>query len=234
MIKLVMEDYCCRFFFMVKVYFKQINTYIWLVFFYMVLWKTDFFKYCVGMLPMLFGLLLSRMFPNQLNKLLFLCPMDEKDRKKYLITTYFVRVGVSTALFLMLSIPLLMMGYLSLTEFLAVSILTVSFILGANMYHHFLSLFVVRETWDKVFWLTFAYGVLNLLSQINVWVAMIFFSTMGKHMLHPDTDQKILTCFVCIEVLINAVICGSCFKPVIKHGICYECGAMYMERDAKQ
>lgn len=234
MVKLVIEDYCCRFFFMVKVYFRQINTYLWLVLFYMFLWKTDYLKYCVGMLPMLFGLLLSRMFPNQLNKLLFLCPMDEKDRKKYLITAYFVRVGISVSLFLILSVPLLIIGYLPLSEFLSVSVLTVSFILGANIHHHFLSLSIIRETWDKVFWLTFAYGFLSLISQMNVWVAMIFFSTMGNHGLHPDTDQKILISFVCIEVLINTVICGSCFKPVIRHGICYESDVICRERDAKQ
>ena len=39
-----------------------------------------------------FGAWLAQLYPNRLEKSMFLCPMTQKDRKEYLVTAYGLRV----------------------------------------------------------------------------------------------------------------------------------------------
>ena len=236
MVKMILNEYRCKFIPAMKVYMAQsyIYFYLGLVITHMFVFKTVYLKYIWGMLPMLLGLLLSKIFPNQLSKLMFLCPMTAKDRKKYLITAYFVRVGIPIAIFILIGIICGRIYPVTRYEHIAVSCLIVSFILGANMHHNFLSLAVVRQREDKDYIISFVYGILSLLSQPVVWFTMIFYATMGQHGLQLETDYNTLKRLTEVVVAMNVIICAGCFKPVVRHGICYEDRGIYKRRDAKQ
>ncbi len=234
MVKVILQECRCRFFPVLKGYSTPIFIFVWLAFSYMVIFQADYLKYLWGMLPMLLGLLLSRIYPNQLSKLMLLCPMTEKDRKKYLITAYLVRVGISIGLFIVLGFLCRQFCQITLYECAAVSFLIVFFILGANMHHSFMSLMIVRQKGDKDYVITFVYGVLHLLSCVIAWFTMIFYASIGRHGLQQDTEYRALTWLTGLVVIMNAVICVCCYKPVIRHGIYYEGRAVLKRRDTEQ
>lgn len=53
-----------------------------------------------SVLPMVFSLILSRLYAGERNKTLFLCPMSRKERVKYFKAGYFLRVVPGIVLFL--------------------------------------------------------------------------------------------------------------------------------------
>ncbi len=234
MLKLVLGDYRCRFLSELKKYIQMIVTFGWLVIFYMVILHTDVILYLTGMVPVMIGLLLSRMFPNHLDKWLFLCPLSVQDRKKYLMTAYLVRVGIPGLLYASVSVSLAVIGYISGTVYVQMSALVISYLLGANMHHAFLSLRIVRRLGEKDALISFIYGVLSLFSLIIVWIAVIFVSTIGSHGLEPYMDVAIFKNMVLVEVVINVVLCVICYRPVMQHGIHYESCQMLSREGTKQ
>ena len=89
MFKMILEDYRGRFFASLKAVSSAGTFYFCLGYFYIgyfymgFMTGADAVRYAMGVVPMLSGLLLSRMYPNEIHKILFLCPMSENDRKKY-------------------------------------------------------------------------------------------------------------------------------------------------------
>lgn len=62
----------------------------------------------------------------------------------------------------------------------------------------------------------------------------IFYASIGQHGLQQDTEYRALAWMVGLVVIMNAVICVCCYKPVIRYGICYEGRAVLKRRDAEQ
>ncbi len=223
MLKLVLKDYRCRFLLEWKVYWTKILWYFWWSYVYaMLMLRLDVTRYTVGMLPMLLGFWLSRMYPNALSKMLFLCPMSKKDRVNYLWTAYVLRVGIAAGVYFAVSLPAAAAGHIAGIQYGWLTLGVVSFIVGANMHHPFLSLTIARKEGEKDFWIALVYGVLCLFSQLFGWGVMISFASAGKLGLEARTDQSILVGLVILELLINAGICVICYKPVIRSSMNYE------------
>ncbi|MDE7310057.1 MAG: hypothetical protein K2N87_00245 [Eubacterium sp.] len=223
MLKLVWGNYRCRFLVVWKAHNKMILWYIfWSYVYIMIVLRLDVIKYTMGMIPMLLGFWLSRMYPNELSKILFLCPMSEKERLKYLRTAYGLRVGIAVGVYFVLSLPAVVCGYLLCLQYIGISLLVISFVLGANMHHVFLSLFLVRQMGEKEFRLSLVYVVLSLFSHLCAWGTMIFYASFGINGSETHTDNIIFTVMVGIAFVINAAICMICYKPVIRNGINYE------------
>ena len=136
----------------------------------------DAVRYAMGVVPMLAGLLLSRMYPNEIHKILFLCPMSEKDRKKYMITAYAVRIGISMMLYALFSLALLAAGVVSVLEMLEIGVLVLAFLMGANMHHALFSMQTARAEGDEYYWLSLGYGLLFMVSWVISGCAMASFS----------------------------------------------------------
>ena len=223
MFQFVLRDYRYRFWpscinYALIIFIYILNFYVNMI----MIWRLDVVKYSIGMLPMMLGLLLSRMFPNQLQKQMYLCPMSARDRKKYLFTAYAVRFGGVGILYRGGSLAALITGRITRWEFTAVSALVLFFLLGVNMHHVLFGLLVVRREGEKNYWLSIIYATLSLLVQLTALVTMIYFAytRFGEQRQHADLG--ILSGMVGINVLLNIVVCVICYKPVIRYGINYE------------
>lgn len=84
--------------------------------------------------PMSFGMLLSRMYPNRINKTLMLCPMSVEDRKKYLVTGYTLRITIVLSFFLLCNIPLLITQKIMFSYFVVMFIFQILFVVSINVY----------------------------------------------------------------------------------------------------
>lgn len=220
MLKLILDDYRGRFWAALKASFNTMTLYFcWIYVYIGFMSHADFIIYSMGIIPMLLGLFLSRMYPNQLHKLLFLCPLSEQDRKRYIVTAYRVRVGISMILYLMFSLPAVLSGYISIMKGAAIGFLVLIFVLGVNMHHSFLSVQIARTEDDPYYWPAFIYGVLSAFSQITGCFAMMDFAR--KRSLE-ETFQIELAVMIVMELLLNAGICLICYKPVMEYGVSYE------------
>ena len=222
MLKLIIGEYRCRFLIVFKQNRNRILWYFfWSYVYYMLIMRLDVVKYTIGMVPLLAGFWLSRMYPNELSKMLFLCPMSKEDRVRYLWTAYGLRVGVSIGLYAVISLPVVLSGSISWHQYRWLTLAVVSFILGANMHHSFLSLSIARTKGDKDYRISFVYGLLSLSSQICAWYIMTAFA-FPSYGLEIQNGRKIWIAVVLIELLINLEICAICYKPVIRNGMNYE------------
>lgn len=229
MLKLVLSEYRCRFCMMLQAQISKFILFIWWTYFYMMfMMRLDFARYSMGMLPLLLGFFLSRMFPNQLCKLLFLCPMSQEDRKKYMMTAYKARIGIPIFLYFVISLFAVRLEQIPAIQYLGISLLVISFNLGVNMHHALLSLEIVRMEGEKDYKLSFAYGILSLFAQFTAWITMIFFASVGMHGMEQHIENVILLIMVFLEILLNAAICVICYKPVMQYGMNYEnCRMVY-------
>ena len=239
MIKFVLDDYRGRFFTAFISTIQVIIIYsVWIFLYMAIVTKTDIIKYSIGILPMLTGFFLSRMYPNQIHKLMFLCPMSDRDRKRYMITAYGVRVGISIAVYILLSMPAFITDYISTSELLIAALLVLIYVMGTNMHHPLLSM-QIAETKEKAdYGFRILYTLLSAVSQIAACLAMVFLASADKqasaagiyaesaaHSLRRDVVILLLT-----ELLLNTVICLVCYKPVMKYGMNYELCGVYSKK----
>lgn len=223
MLQFVFRDYKYRFWPSCISYAALIFLYLWNFYVYMmILWRLDFVKYSIGMLPMMLGLALSRMYPNQLQKQMFLCPMSLCDRKKYLFTAYAVRVFSAGILYFVGSLTALAAGRIAVWEFAEVSVLVVFFLLGVNMHHALFGLRMVRREGEKDFWLSIIYAILCLFVQLTACIAMMYFAYTGFDGQRQHADPAVMSGLTGMNVLLNIAICIICYKPVIVYGTDYE------------
>lgn len=105
MLRMIIGDYIVNFKAAYKRMWKRQN-YNWFTaaypFFYIFwcsLWNYDQYENItiasiniIQMAFIVFGAWLAQLYPNRLEKSMFLCPMTQKDRKEYLVTAYCLRV----------------------------------------------------------------------------------------------------------------------------------------------
>lgn len=84
--------------------------------------------------PMFFGMLLSRMYPNRLSKTLLLCPMTEDEKQVYLVTGFRLRVLLPFLMYLMCSGIFGLMGKLKLLHFGYFAVYLFMFLISVNIY----------------------------------------------------------------------------------------------------
>ena len=233
MFKMILEDYRGRFFASLKAVSSAGTFYFCLGYFYIgyfymgFMTGADAVRYAMGVVPMLAGLLLSRMYPNEIHKILFLCPMSENDRKKYMITAYAVRIGISMMLYALFSLALLAAGVVSVLEMLEIGVLVLAFLMGANMHHALFSMQTARAEGDEYYWLSLGYGLLFMVSWVISGCAMASFSVRDGIFVqagvlterHLDMSAAVM---ILLEVVFNAAICLICYKPVMEFGMNYE------------
>lgn len=238
LLKFVLDDYRGRFWTALKSILQIMMLYFFWIYVYIgIIMKTDMIRYSIGILPMLTGFFLSRMYPNQLHKLMFLCPMSNEDRKKYMITAYGVRIGISMTVFAALSIPALIVNYISIQELTAAGLLVLIYVSGANMHHPLLSMQIARTQEDENYWISLIYALLSVFSQIAACLAMVFLASCTETavaVIITETAASLwrkVIVMILTDLLLNAAICIICFRPVMEYGMNYEkCFAMYAKK----
>lgn len=175
-----------------------------------------------GIVPMLAGLLLARIYPNQMSKIMFLCPMSAKERKCYLKTAYWLRVGTPMALCIISSTAAMALGYIPIFYYLEMNILVFSYLSGINVY-------CLPQSWKKDLsedqWTLrapFAYEVLNMFLQLVGLIGICVFGSADFYGMDQKKDQIAMTVFMLAELLISLKIIVTYYKPVMEHGMNYE------------
>lgn len=222
MLRLVLNDYRCRFSMEFKAIYKDM---IYLLFIYIEIlayMRVNFVKYSACMVPLLFGYMISRMYPNQLSKMLFLCPLSAEDRKKYMNTAYFVRISIPLVLWALLVMPITAVGYFTIFDLVTSGVLLLGFCAGMNMNHTLLSLRIIIPEENEIHHVSFVHGILKLFLQIITWATAIYYafdlSRTGIHI-----NRTVVAILLIIEMVISAALILISYKPVMELGTQYEC-----------
>lgn len=89
---------------------------------------------CYGVvLGVVVAILVGRLCPMQLPKMMYLCPMGEQERRQYIASAYWIKVGVTTAFIAIVNIILVVIGYYSWYGALYVVYAIFMIALGNNM-----------------------------------------------------------------------------------------------------
>lgn len=116
----------------------------WFIYLYVMIIPANLFDYTdkisravtyYGILfPLMIGLLLSRMYPNGLNKTMFLCPLEKEERKRYLVSAYWLRVIVPTFLFMLIGAILVGTHNISMKSYLIIYVSETMYFIASNLY----------------------------------------------------------------------------------------------------
>lgn len=221
MLKLVLDDYRRSF----RTAWKRgVNAMAWLLYvdflvFVPVLYSWDSVKYLFGVASMMIGILLARMYPNQMSKILFLCPLTEQDRKKYLETAYWLRVSIPMIICISTGAVSLVIGHLSFFYYLMVCLQSFFFMVGVNIYcvPDKQSVYITQ----RVYQLPGVYEVWNILIQAVGAFGMCIFVSIE---INPNgvTDKVIILAFVFVEMLLSIKMFVTYYRPVMARGMRYE------------
>ncbi|MFA9464492.1 MAG: hypothetical protein ACERKN_09405 [Velocimicrobium sp.] len=130
--------------------------------------------------PLMLGLLLSRMYPNRLSKTMFLCPMKKEERKRYIVSAYWIRVLIPIALFALIGLILVGVYQISVESYVFLLASEALFIIGTNLY-------IEAKISGYTFWqmMVQLYGLIFIVSCIGytsdlgtplkTWEFLIFF-----------------------------------------------------------
>lgn len=218
MLKLILDDYIRGF---CTAWKKGISETAWFMYIYLsvlpMIKGVAVDRYFFGMFPMILGILLARMYPNQISKILFLCPLTEQDRKKYLQMAYWLRVSIPMILCLGLGAVSMAWGEISLFYYAAVSLLVFFYLMGVNIY-------CVPDkqspnAMERIYPLPGIYEVWDVLIQIVGVIGVFVTITMEGE---AQTDKIIMAVFVLLEMLLFIKMRITYYWPVMLRGMQYE------------
>lgn len=221
MLRMVLDDYMHSF----RTAWKDgINAMAWILYFdwlvcVPVCFGLESIKFLFGGISMMIGILLARMYPNQMGKIFFLCPLTKQDRKKYLETGYWLRVSIPMIICISTGAVSLAAGYLSLFYYLMICLMVFFFVIGVNIYclPDKPSIYITQRKYQ----LPGVYEVWNILIQA-VGILGMCLSASFKTYSNEVTDKVILLTFVLVEMLLSIKMCFTYYGPVMARGMQYE------------
>lgn len=232
MLKLVVESYKNQFKSAIR---KLLDTglmiYIYTVFLPLV-WYIDLQKdvllYYCALIPMLIGLALSRMYPNEMSKTLLLCPMNVEERKEYIKTGYILRCAIPLGLYVVINMVLVLTGNLPFLYFAFIMILEMLFVTAVNIYR------VPKEStsyaMERKYDLPGNYEVWNVLMQFAGIISTIIFVTdvPDANAVYEAVDNSrvfdivMMSCAIIIVFLLWLKIVKTYYKPVMEQAVSME------------
>lgn len=230
MFRMVLDDYRSQ----AKQAFKDTwKTGNWVIYMYMMVYPPlfihfnidEYFVYYAMILPMILGVLLSRMYPNKLGKTLFLCPMTEKEKREYLETGFWIRVFLPSILYVVAGILLTIKGILKPFYFVAYAIAIFCFLVSVNIYRQPKGLKETNLMSEvKVYDLPGHFGFWSVAAQVAgmcgvFWVTAII----------VDSDATLDNIELVGVILIFAAIIFICIKMVVSYYKPVMEGAIYYE-----
>lgn len=232
MLKLVVESY--------KNQFKSAIRNLWdagmLIYIYTVLlpviWFFDIqeyilFYYC-AIIPLLIGLALSRMYPNEMSKTLLLCPMNMEERRDFIRTGYLFRCTLSLAIYVVVNSVLVLLGMLPFRYFVVIFIIEFLFVTAVNIYR------VPKEStpyaMERKYDLPGNYEVWNILMQFAGIISVIIFVTdvPDANTVYEVVDNSRVFEIVMMSIAVITVfllwlkIVKTYYKPVMEQAVSME------------
>lgn len=225
MLKMIYDDYRFGFWTSLK---KNSSFTAWYVYVYTFMLAVTHFSdtniiIVVGFVPMAMGMMLAQAFPNQMRKVLFLCPLTENERRAYLRTAYWFRVLLPMSLCLIGSTVVLAFGHIQLFYYIEMNLLVISYLLGINVY-------CLPESWKTsklpedqwTIRIPYAYEFLNVVLQLVGLIGICLFASLDLIKIDERNDKLALTVFVISEILLCLTAVKVYYKPVMERGIWYE------------
>lgn len=90
--------------------------------------------YYAGIGAYVLAILLSRMFPNRLEKTLYFCPMEREEREEYVRTAYWLRVLVPVVFLGIAQLVIIILGWVPIWSTLVVMVNVFCHALAMNIY----------------------------------------------------------------------------------------------------
>ena len=241
MLKLVIESY--------KNQFKSAIRNLWntgfMIYFYVVLfpviWFFDLqedilFYYC-ALIPLLIGLALSRMYPNEMSKTLLLCPMNKEEREKYIKTGYILRCAIPLGLYAVINIVLVLADKLPFWHFIGIMIVEILFVTAVNIYR------VPKEStphaMERKYDLPGNYEVWNVCMQFAgiISTVLFVFDISDAMTIYEEFDNSrvfdivMMSCAIIIVFLLWLKMVKTYYKPVMEQAVSME---LLIKTDKKQ
>ncbi len=240
MLKLVVESY--------KNQFKSAIRNLWntgfMIYIYMLIipvgWfdvKEHFLIYYCAVVPLLIGLALSRMYPNEMSKTLLLCPMNPEERQAYIKTGYLFRCTVALGLYVLATGILVLVGTVLPIYYFLILIIEFLFVTAVNIYR------VPKEStpyaMERKYDLPGNYEVWNVCMQFaGIFGTVLFvFDIPDAKKIYEVVDNSrvfdivMMCCAIIIVFLLWLKIVKAYYKPVMEQAVNME---LLIKTDKKQ
>lgn len=103
--------------------------------------------YYALIIPFVLIFLLARILPMRLPKIIYLCPLNEQERRSYIITTFWMKMLISMLLFLVADGVLMAYGYLTVIGAVFACLTAFCILLTANMHNSRTQ--IARTGWEE-------------------------------------------------------------------------------------
>lgn len=170
-----------------------------------------------AVIPLFAGLLLSRMYPNQMDMTQLLLPMSGEERKKYVRTGFALRIGISLFPYLFLEGILLVTGELRMIWFCGMLIVEMCNLAAVNLYF---GPAAADKTAAKKGPSAEYLAVWEVCMQLFSVAALVMFSSAQKER-NPVTtfDAVIMLCVLSVVVLIFLRVMYRYYIPVMEQAV---------------
>lgn len=231
MLKMVLSDYIHNW----KSAWKELAYEEWGMYVYFLAfpWITrmsaiEIIVYLCTMLPLVGGVLLARMFPNRMNKTLFLCPMSKEDRIAYFKTAFKFRVSVPVFLFFLIEMVLFFIGYISLDGVIFMFLVFFLYIVSVNIYWCYWSEGKQRNIYTEKNPLSGTFFIWDMLSRLGI-INVIIVSGVSVSG-YEWSDYVLVGCLITWQFLVFLKLVTCYYKKVMELSVNYEMGYVQIEK----
>lgn len=196
MFKLVLYDYLNNFKLNYLNKSFELSMFLFMVI-YNIFNKMIIFDFIVIILPILIGSFITGLNKGKINTMLYLCPINSNDKKKYFTMKFVANFIITIAIFCILGVILLFKGRIDLKFFMFNLVNTMSFMIYRN-----LSTIGYEYSYDKLKWCDqiaitlIAMTMLNLVNSMSYSIGGSFFFTNKIAMIFLGIQIFISLCFL--------------------------------------
>lgn len=174
--------------------------------------------YGVTILIMLFGYLISRMYPGKLEKTLFLCPLTQEEKKQYVETGYRLRIALPMILYIQAGILWQIFGIIPLISVAEIGIWLFFYLGCANIY-------CLPEQGKDIFGQGYPVKGLEIFQAINQILGIG--KIMGMYRLISE-DYNVWNSriyggiFILLQILLYIIMRKKLYPRIMERAVCYE------------
>ena len=215
MIKNVLKDYWnSRKQGLKNIKYSYIGNLVWCLYFPFVRYSFNI----MGVIVFTFGCVLAKMYPNQLSKMMILCPMSKKERKEYLFTGYIMRIVLPIICYCVGEMVSLLFRHSFVWEELAVFFVLLVFLPAENL--NMLPKKRSKELMKRSYYLPEKSEVMMYILEIVSGFELLVFCA-AEDVWRPWEICIVTGLFVC-ETVLSIYLIYSRFYFVMEMGMSYE------------
>lgn len=164
----------------------------------------EFFFHVTSMLPLLFSVLISRMYGGKLSKTLYLCPLSKEQVREYMKKGMILRIVISVVIFLLFNMASLILGYMPLWIFLTKLFLMTCSAICFNIYCQPDN--KTSSAMERTYPLIGNYEVRNVFAQVFAAIGMLILSLVEGN---EQTWEYVL---IAIIPILQLFLCINVYK----------------------